>query len=118
MENERRYAIKSVRKLEREYQKYSAQELVHTRINVVLAIGCGAFLALFAKYNVNMAEVIDINVLKMIDAGILPVTFANCFMSLLRNSQVKSTAENLNKAYDELKIPEEERIIDDEGRSK
>ena len=31
---------------------------------------------------------------------------------------MKKTQNSLNKAYDELNIPEEESIIDDEGRSK
>lgn len=116
MENERRFAIKSVKKLEGDYQKYSAGKALTTKVataNVIAAAAaCIATVTLKVGFDYSCPEITMFSNINML------ITTTNFAIMSGIVSKLNKTGTNLNEAYDELNISEEERIIDDEGRSK
>lgn len=109
MENERRYAIKSVKTLEQTYQKYDKKCISHTIANSILLIGVSATIILNQLYNINL----DVAMFAAVGLEV-----SNLFMLINAEDKKEVASKNLSNAYDDLNIPEEERIIDNEGRSK
>lgn len=109
MENERRYAIKSVKTLEEAYQKYGKERLKHTLLNSVFAM---------TTIISATASSFDNPVVEILALGNLALLAVNTIKILNTSKNIKRTSNSLNEAYDELNIPEEERVIDHEGRSK
>ena len=109
MENERRYAIKSVKTLEEAYQKYDKERLKHTLLNSVFAM---------TTIISATASSFDNPVVETLALGNLALLAVNTVKILNTSKNIKRTSNSLNEAYDELNIPEEERVIDHEGRSK
>ena len=112
MENERRYAIKSVKPLEEAYHKYDGERISHIKVNYALML---SELAIIASAVTFGGDNIGIATASMVE---LALVVSNMWMLANACKKMKKTHNSLNEAYDELNIPEEERIIDDEGRSK
>lgn len=109
MENERRYAIKSVKTLEQTYQKYDKKCISHTIANSILLIGVGATVILNQLSNINL----DVAMFAAVG-----LEASNLFMLINAKDKKEVASKNLSDVYNDLNIPEEERIIDNEGRSK
>lgn len=112
MENERRYVIKSVKTLEESYHKYDGERISHIKVNFALMLSQLAIIAsalTFGGDNVAVATA------SMVELGLV---VSNTWMLANVYKKMKNTQNSLNEAYDELNIPEEERIIENEGRSK
>lgn len=118
MENERRYVIKNVKKLEGDYQKYQTLTTIHTKINSALIISYAALAAVMVRYGVDVYSVISPDALNTICYAGASTVSANGIMLISRLIKKRNTARDLNEAYDAANIPEEERIIENEGRSK
>ena len=103
MENERRYAIKSVKTLEEAYQKYGKERLKHTLLNSVFAM---------TTIISATASSFDNPVVETLALGNLALLAVNTIKILNTSKNIKRTSNSLNEEYDELNIPEEESIID------
>ena len=112
MENERRFAIKSVRTLEETYQKYDSERISHIKINIILMLSNLAIVVAHAAFGT------DNPALTTATFGNAALVVSNAWMLMNTSKNIERTSNSLNEAYDELNIPEEERVIDHEGRSK
>lgn len=108
MENEKRYAIRSVKTLEEAYQKYDRKCIVHTKTNAILV----SFSAL------NAALVCMNPVFIPVSLGWSALMISNIWMLAAAKRKRKKMGSCLNETYNELNIKEEERVIDSEGRSR
>lgn len=112
MENERRYAIKSVKTLEEAYHKYDGERISHIKVNYALMLSNLAVAVSFLVFGT------DNPALSVASVGNLALVISNTWMLADACEKMEKTQNSLNEAYDDLNVPEEERIIDDEGRSK
>ena len=108
MENEKRYAIKSVKTLEEAYQKYDRKCIVHTKASAILASFCA----------LNASLVCMNPVFIPVSLGWSALMISNIWMLAAAKRKRKKMGSCLNETYNELNIKEEERVIDSEGRSR
>lgn len=108
MENEKRYAIKSVKTLEEAYQKYDRKCIVHTKASAILASFCA----------LNASLVCMSSVFIPVSLGWSALMISNIWMLAAAKRKRKKMERYLNETYNELNIKEEERVIDSEGRSR
>ena len=83
---------------------------------VSFMLECLFLTAVLAVMEVSLS--FDNPVVETLALGNLALLAVNTVKILNTSKNIKRTSNSLNEAYDELNIPEEERVIDHEGRSK